>query len=194
MRYFNINKKGFTLVELLAVIVILALVMGIAVVSMSGVQENAKIGVIKSSAAGYAEGIGKLLQLNMAEREGDFYIHENALEKKVSSPWGQYVYYSGSDTALSAPLQSNGYVYAGAVGTLKCGGASASGSFVRIEKSGSHYVKSICLYDNQGHFVFASEGELVKSNADKNDYYRESTQVTDTEYTLTNGKISVVTP
>jgi type IV pilus assembly protein PilA len=36
------NKKGFTLVELLAVIVILAIILAIAIPSISGVMENAK--------------------------------------------------------------------------------------------------------------------------------------------------------
>ena len=38
----KINKKGFTLVELLAVIVVLAIVMGLAVVAISGVLDNAR--------------------------------------------------------------------------------------------------------------------------------------------------------
>ena len=44
----KINRKAFTLIELLAVIVILALIMGIALFSMSGVPRlMLKAGILK---------------------------------------------------------------------------------------------------------------------------------------------------
>ncbi len=42
------NKKGFTLVELLAVIAVIALIAGIAVISYSGVVENSRIKAFKA--------------------------------------------------------------------------------------------------------------------------------------------------
>ena len=39
-RVMYMNKKGFTLVELLAVIVILALIMSIAIVSIGGILKS----------------------------------------------------------------------------------------------------------------------------------------------------------
>ena len=44
----KLNKKGFTLVELLAVIVILALLMVVAVSTVGNVQENAKKNALKT--------------------------------------------------------------------------------------------------------------------------------------------------
>ena len=42
MKKFILDKKGFTLVELLAVIVILVLIMGLAFYSLQGVIENVR--------------------------------------------------------------------------------------------------------------------------------------------------------
>lgn len=123
---------------------------------------EAKKGIMKASAAAYEEGIGKLMQLNMAERDGDFYIYETALEKKVTSPFGKYVYYTKGESFMLNLLNSNGYVYAGKVGTLKCGGPNATGSFIRIEKSGSHYVRTVCLYDDKGNYVFGNDSKFVE--------------------------------
>ena len=44
----NINKKGFTLAELLAVIVVLMIISGLAVFSMSGVIGTGKKGIYKN--------------------------------------------------------------------------------------------------------------------------------------------------
>ena len=51
------KKKGFTLVELLSVIVILAIIALIAVPRILNVVEKAKIGAAKSSALGYISSI-----------------------------------------------------------------------------------------------------------------------------------------
>ena len=69
---FMKNKKGFTLVELLAVIVILAIVMGIAAYSMQGVTENVRISSMKSSALSIIDGVRKELLSNMNLDDLDF--------------------------------------------------------------------------------------------------------------------------
>ena len=51
------KKKGFTLVELLAVIVVLAIIALIAVPRILNVVEKSKIGAAKSSALGYISSI-----------------------------------------------------------------------------------------------------------------------------------------
>ncbi len=45
------NKKGFTLIELIVVLAVLAIIMAIAVPKFMGVQEQAKIDADKSTAA-----------------------------------------------------------------------------------------------------------------------------------------------
>ena len=59
----KMNKKGFTLVELLAVIVILALIMAIAVVSMSGIMTSARNSTFKETAVQIINGVQQQLTL-----------------------------------------------------------------------------------------------------------------------------------
>ncbi|MDD3453684.1 MAG: type II secretion system protein [Bacilli bacterium] len=56
---FDSMKKGFTLVELLAVIVILAVIALVAVPSIMGIISKAQIGAIESSALGYMDAVEK---------------------------------------------------------------------------------------------------------------------------------------
>ncbi len=55
------NKKGFTLVELLAVIVVLAIVMGLAVVAITGVLDNARKATFVADAKSFLEGAHSLV-------------------------------------------------------------------------------------------------------------------------------------
>lgn len=50
------NKKGFTLVELLAVIVVLAIVMSLAVVAITGVLDNARKATFVADAKSFLDG------------------------------------------------------------------------------------------------------------------------------------------
>lgn len=59
------NKKGFTLVELLAVIVILAIIALIATPIILGVIDTAKEGAAKDSAYAYIEAVEKEIALKM---------------------------------------------------------------------------------------------------------------------------------
>jgi len=60
------NKKGFTLVELLAVIVILAIILAIAIPGISGIITNAKKGAFESDAKMIITGIEyKVLQASI---------------------------------------------------------------------------------------------------------------------------------
>lgn len=187
MEYIN-SKKGFTLVELLAVIVILALIMGIAAYSMQGVTENVKISSIKSSALTWVDGVRNMLLSNMNLKEGDYYFNDKILKTSVDSPWGgSYVYYTGTDTTIATSLNSYGYAYAGDGVTLVCGGTGATGSFIRVSETNGDYTYSVCLYDSDANYVFAREQVLLKDEA-KTDYYRGSVS---SPLTLdANGKIA----
>ena len=57
----KLNNKGFTLVELLAVIVVLAIVMGLAVVAITGVLDNARKATFVADAKQFLEGARNLV-------------------------------------------------------------------------------------------------------------------------------------
>lgn len=59
------NTKGFTLVELLAVIVILAIIALIATPIILGVIDDARKGAAKSSALGYVDAVEKSIALEL---------------------------------------------------------------------------------------------------------------------------------
>jgi len=164
MKEFMKNRKGFTLVELLAVIVILALIMGIAAYSMQGVTENVRISSMKSSALSFVDGVRTTLLSTMELQSGDYFFDETILETDVESPWGGQFKYKDTD--------ADGVIRAGNEGTQVCGGDS--GSFVTVhEVSSGVYSYNVCLFDSNGNFIYASE--KVLSNAkDKTDYYDQN--------------------
>ncbi len=61
------NKKGFTLVELLAVIVILAIIALISTPIILGVIEKAKIGAAEQSTLGYIDAVEKQIVYNQVK-------------------------------------------------------------------------------------------------------------------------------
>lgn len=61
------KKKGFTLVELLAVIVILSIIALITIPIISNVIEKSKKGAAKSSALGYIDAVEKTIAVNMLD-------------------------------------------------------------------------------------------------------------------------------
>ena len=62
------NNKGFTLVELLAVIVVLAIVMGLAVVGISQVLDNTRKSAFATDAKTFIEGARKLVSQDESNR------------------------------------------------------------------------------------------------------------------------------
>ena len=60
------NSKGFTLVELLAVIVVLAIVMGLAVVGIGSVLDNTRKSAFAADAKSYLEGARSLVNSEQA--------------------------------------------------------------------------------------------------------------------------------
>ena len=172
MKHIN-NKRGFTLVELLAVIVVLALIMGIAAYSMQGVTDNVKISSMKSSAITFVDGVRNMLLSDMHLTEGDYYFNDKILKTPVDSPFGgSFSYFTSADSAdaqLMAELNRIGY--AKASGTLTCATSTSKGSFIRVFKNAAGSMEyAVCLYDSANNTVFATEKVLLKDDA-KSDYF-----------------------
>ena len=143
------NKKGFTLVELLAVIVILALIMSIAVISIGGVLDGAKKDTFKETAASIIDGVKKQLLINNALEEGNYYFYSTILDRggKESPFGGNISYYAG--TCADASKIGDGTMVCKATGTMSCSvtSSTASTSYIHID---SNKAASICLTAGAG--------------------------------------------
>lgn len=164
------NKKGFTLVELLAVIVILALIMSIAIISIGGVLDSAKTSTFKETAASIIDGVKKQLLINNALTDGDYYFSKGVLDRGGSeSPFG------GTLTIPDTLSTASGGNCAGGtlIGTNICRLASAvsnctattTPSYIRISNSGK--TASICLTAGSGNkFINLGTETALLSNDD----------------------------
>ena len=173
----NNNKNGFTLVELLAVIVILALIMGIAVVSIGGILNSARENTFKESALAVINGVRQQLVLADSLEEGRFYFKSTVLDKEIESPLGGTVQFTTG--ASGDPLVINvaregldarnvqveqiggvGVYKAKTIPQTRCGEESVS--FVTVTRDGDNYRFSICLTAGEGQsIIYGSEEELL---------------------------------
>ncbi len=135
------NKKGFTLVELLAVIVILALIMSIAVVSIGGVLQSTRQNAFKETAASIINGVRQQLLVYNELKEGYYTFSETIVEKGgEESPLGGKINY----TSTTNNRIGQSAVYR-ATGTLTCGAGSTSYVHVVYNPTTFKYTYSICL-------------------------------------------------
>ena len=128
------NCKGFTLVELLAVIVVLAIVMGLAVVGIGSVLDNTKKSAFVADAMSYIEGAKNLIrtdEINVLMGGGDskyapycpvgastggkgktIPISDIPLESGGKSPYGEdyKCYINGTDVNTNYQYYSRIYV------------------------------------------------------------------------------------
>ncbi len=148
------NKKGFTLVELLAVIVILALIMGIAVVSVGSVISSSKEKTFRETAAQILNGVRQQLYISNKTAAGDYTFKSAILEKGGQSPYGAALKF-GADDCTTIETGSN--VCAKSASALTCN-ASAT-SFVHVVASGDKFVYTICLVDAKGNYISSSSSE-----------------------------------
>lgn len=166
----KMNKKGFTLVELLAVIVILALIMGIAIVSMSGVLNSAKESTMRETAASIISGVRNNLVLNNKLVTGDYYFDRSMLEKGgEDSPFGgKYKYGAYSDSKIgnvTVDKVSTGVYKVKDESSISC--SKDAISFVHISSSNGTYEYKICLSDGEN-YMFDTESNLLSGNAKLN--------------------------
>ena len=160
------NKKGFTLVELLAVIVILALIMGIAVVSIGSVLQSSKKKIMFENAQSILNGVRKQLLINNetpASTGTTYYGFSAGLLETggVDSPLGGQFQYrtfnSSNDTKINdgttAVLWKIG-------GTAPSACSATQQSYVSYNASTGKY--SICLTAGSGNsYIDGTEDDVT---------------------------------
>ena len=160
------NKKGFTLVELLAVIVILALIMGIAVVSIGGVLSSSREKTYRETAASIINGVRQQLYVeNAVPTANTSYTYTSGILEKggTTSPYNSNYNYTSSISDCDATNK---------VGTSLCkmttyktdtDCTASTASFVSAEVSGGAVTYRICLSDGS-HWVYATDTQLLNND------------------------------
>ena len=188
------NKNGFTLVELLAVIVILGLITSIAVFAVTKILDNSKKAAFKNTATSIINGVRQKLFSNNRVEEGDYEFTDKLFEKGgVESPFGGNILYrtdlSGCSNQIGDSICRVNY--------KTC--SSSSTSFVRVEKVAgvnTGYSYSICLTAGEGNdFInLSSESELLGGNDDNviNNSSAPPTYYTPASPTISGGSTSKI--
>ena len=181
------NKKGFTLVELLAVIVILALIMSIAIISMSGIMQGARYSTMKETGLQIINGVRQQLTLANELNAGtagsqfttangiDYYFSSSLLEKGgKTSPLGGEFEYASDTPANSTKIGLAGvYRYNGTESSrnLTCTNTGdTNSSFVRVKYNSTtnNFEYAICLTAGKGNYYInvtnGTEAKLLASN------------------------------
>ena len=171
MRNVLKNKKGFTLVELLAVIVILALIMGIAVVAMSGVIDSSEKNSARRTAANIIAGVRTKLMLEGEVNTGTYYFTIAILEKGgVTSPFGgDYTYVSSTATGMTQIGSTGVYKVTGTAPTC----SATATSFVTVTVTAGQPTKyEICLASGAGNrYINGTESDIL---ADKEEVIKSA--------------------
>lgn len=149
------NKKGFTLVELLAVIVILALIMSIAVISIGGVLQSTRQSTFKETAASIIDGVQKQLLVANELKEGNYTFTSTIVEKGgEESPLGGKIRYN--ETKSGEQIGTSPVYRAGA---MTCTDESISFVHVAYNATTFKYTYSICLTAGKGEY-YIKDAEL----------------------------------
>ena len=164
------NKKGFTLVELLAVIVILAILMAIAATNLGPVIDNTRRNSMRSTAQQIINSVQSQLTSNYELYPGTYQWDEGIFDKggKVAPFGGEYRYHtSGSEKKIgSGVYKMNSEIAAGT-----CSASVVSYVVIKRDTSGN-YKYLICLSTQQdgkpgeagNAYLFATREELDKKS------------------------------
>ena len=164
------NKKGFTLVELLAVIVILALIMSIAIVSIGGVLKSSRESTFKETALSIINGVKMQLTVANQLKSGTYYFTESLLDSDNELPFGGKINYTASGgTAVPG---TNNLLRRITTENTTC--TKDSTSYVTITNTNEKYTFKICLtpkpldgtsFSSSQKYIYGSEEDLYKSDS-----------------------------
>lgn len=159
------NKKGFTLVELLAVIVILALIMGVAIVGIGNVISSSKEKVMFENAQSIIDGVKKQFAINNVTPNGNTYgFNASILESGgVTSPLGGNFKY-GSEVAANKVTDGLWQITSNPPTTCD----ATTDSYISVSSAG---VYTICLTAGSGNkYIYGTEAQMSAQDASVNIY------------------------
>ena len=166
----KMNRKGFTLVELLAVIVILAILMAIAATNIGPVIDNSRRSSMRTTAQQILDAVRLQLTANYELFPGKYCFTTGILDSGgESAPFGgKYAYCTKGSDANSKKIGSGVYTDGTTTPDVSSTCANSTYSFVVVKRDAttSNYTWSICLTTtNKG----ADGGYLAATRAQLDD-------------------------
>ena len=143
----KMNKKGFTLVELLAVIVILAILMAIAATNLGPVIDNSRRASMRSTAQQILSSVQSQLTSSFALYPGTYQWDKGILDSGgITAPFGGEYHYHAQGEAGTGETKYGSGVYKISSSTSLGSCSKTSTSYIVITRTGEgNYRYVICL-------------------------------------------------
>lgn len=171
MKMMKLNNKGFTLVELLAVVVILAVVMGIAANSVLSSMNNSRKGSLQNSAKSVSQSFQtKYSEAMVTQSMGSVYGDVMAMgyNFSVATPTKPVFYYLSEELKDELNLSPSTYML-GTSGENNEGlNINADGASVSVDKSfvafnGKNVVVCLIANDTGSYYVADFSGSNIST-------------------------------
>ncbi len=181
-------KKGFTLVELLAVIVILAIITLVAVPTINRMVQEGKKNALKDSAYGLIESANYYYAQTMIKNSDFDKIEYNFSNGKQTSSNNELLEYKGNIQNGKLILTNKGEV-------ALCIDDNTNYAYKNVNDTNLTTGKGICSYDGEtGDFTIISDVDILKNQISslQNELNDLKSKGNATEDDITKGKTAVV--